>query len=60
MKVRKYRLRFKKNYSEMIIPILLWTIMMMISLGMLIPFFMLYFFRELINNTVIELDSSFE
>ena len=54
MKVRKYRLQHTKPLMEMVAPMLLWTFATVLSAGLLLPFFIVYILREMINNTVIE------
>lgn len=54
MKVRKYRLHHTKPLSAMLAPMIVWTFATVLSAGLLLPFFIVYILREMINNTVIE------
>jgi len=54
MKKIKYRLRHTRSMMDMVVPLSIWTVLLIITLGVLLPFFFVYVFKELVDNTVIE------
>jgi hypothetical protein len=54
MKVKKYRLRFEKSLIDMIVPVLGWIFLSFITVGVAVPFFLLYIIKVTINNTTVE------
>ena len=53
LRVRRYRLVCSLNFRDVILQTLLWTLLVIVTVGVAIPFFAYYFIRLIINRTEI-------